>query len=151
MRDQLAETLVGFIVLLVAGGFLLYSLGGAEAATGGAAYRAEFPYVDGLSVGSDVRMAGVPVGRVTNIEFDEALFTPVVTFTVDRGLLVDEEARLSFKTEGLLGGVYLDLLLGAGEPLEAGDFLPEPHQPPIDVIQLLFEIFGSGASAAGET
>lgn len=146
MRDQLAETIVGFIVLVVAGAFLVYSLGGQSGAAGGAPYRAEFPFVDGLNVGADVRMAGVPVGRVTGIEFDQEAFAPVVSFTVRRDISVDDAATLSFKTEGLLGGVYLDLLLGAGDVLEPGETLPEVHQPPINVIDLLFEIFGDATS-----
>lgn len=147
MRDQLAETIVGFLVLLVAGGFVVYSLGAANGGGTGYALRSEFPAVDGLKIGSEVRLAGVPVGSVKAIEFDEGLFAPVVTFTVRDGLEVPADSTLKFKAEGLLGGSYLSLVLGADEEVaKAGDLLMEPGQGPIDVFEILTDVIGAAAT-----
>ena len=68
MAENTTEVLVGSAVLAGAVGFLIYAAqitGGAT--TGGSAneYWASFRSVEGVSVGTDVRMSGVKVGTVT--------------------------------------------------------------------------------------
>ena len=64
-RRNFAEVLIGAVVLLVAAGFLAYAIAhSGRSATPGYLLFARFDHIDGLSVGSDVRIAGVKVGTV---------------------------------------------------------------------------------------
>ena len=65
-QRNLTELVAGAVVLLVAAGFLGYAVAHTgRASVGGYTLHAKFDRIDGLSDGSDVRMAGVKVGSVT--------------------------------------------------------------------------------------
>ena len=45
-------------------------------------FKAHFSYVEGLNIGSDVKLAGIPIGKVTNLEIDNDLIaSPVYSIT----------------------------------------------------------------------
>jgi phospholipid/cholesterol/gamma-HCH transport system substrate-binding protein len=117
-RRNVAEVLAGLLVLLVAAGFLAYAL-----ATSGAAsvpgYRltAEFDRIDGLTVGSDVRMAGVKVGSVTATAIDPKTYLANVDFTVQRNLQLPTDSSAAITSQSLLGGDYLSLVPGGSEQM----------------------------------
>src|SRR5690606_12637290 len=71
-----AELWVGAAVLAVAAGFLIWSTSGGRTSGLGGGYelRAAFPNVSGIEVGTDVRVAGVRVGRVAGIELDSQTY-----------------------------------------------------------------------------
>jgi phospholipid/cholesterol/gamma-HCH transport system substrate-binding protein len=140
MRDQIAETLVGAVVLAIAAVFLGYSLTAAER-TGGGGYplMARFGSVDGLATGADVRLSGVKVGSVSGIRLDPATYNAVVDFTVAHGVQIPSDSSASLKNEGLLGGVFLEIQPGGEtEALAPGGEI-EYGQGAIDVIRLLSE------------
>ena len=65
-RRSAAEIITGAVVLVVAAGFLLYAVANTgRASVGGYTLTATFDRIDGLSAGSDVRLAGVKVGSVS--------------------------------------------------------------------------------------
>jgi phospholipid/cholesterol/gamma-HCH transport system substrate-binding protein len=140
MRDQIAETLVGALVLAIAAVFLGYSLTAAErTGRGGYSLSARFGSVDGLATGADVRLSGVKVGSVSSIRLDPASYNAVVEFTVAQGVEIPADSSASLKNEGLLGGVFLAIEPGGEEEmLQAGAEL-EYGQGAIDVIRLLSE------------
>ena len=66
MKDNLVETLVGFGVIVVAAIFVFYGYSVTDSSGGdGYVVSAEFDRVDGLTIGSDVRMSGIKIGTVT--------------------------------------------------------------------------------------
>lgn len=140
MRDQAAETLVGALVLLVAGLFLVYSLNtSGERRGGGYPLSVEFASAEGLAIGSDVRISGVKVGSVASVTLDPASYQAKVGFVVDDAVTLPIDTSVSMRTEGLLGGVYLDLEPGGeAEMLAAGDEL-DYGQGAIDILKLLAE------------
>jgi phospholipid/cholesterol/gamma-HCH transport system substrate-binding protein len=140
MRDQIAETLVGAVVLAIAAVFLTYSLTTAErTGRGGYPLSARFGSVDGLATGADVRLSGVKVGSVSGIRLDPTTYNAVVDFTVAQGVQIPTDSSASLKNEGLLGGVFLDIQPGGEEdPLPPGGEI-EYGQGAIDVIRLLSE------------
>lgn len=116
---SLAELLAGFLVLVVAGGFLLYAVlqGGRTPQSGGVELTAEFDRVDGLASGADVRIAGVRVGSITGLRINPETFMAEVTFRVgsDIGLPTDSSAEIT--SEGLLGGKYISIVPGGSDRL----------------------------------
>ena len=87
MRESLFESLVGVLVVAVAGIFLFFSLQQRSEAAPADSYQlvAKFNRVDGISAGSDVRMAGVKIGAVNTIALDPKSYKAVVSFTVKKG------------------------------------------------------------------
>ena len=82
---------------------------------------AKFNKVDGLSEGSDVRMGGIRVGRVTNMDLDSK-FRAVITMDVDSQFPYTLDTSAAIHTDGLFGVKFIVLEPGAEEAvLSSGD------------------------------
>lgn len=79
------------------------------------ALTANFNNVGGLKVGAPVKSAGVTVGRVAGITFDNTLYQAVVTINVDENRTFPTDSSISILTSGLLGEQYLGLDPGGEE------------------------------------
>lgn len=124
MKQSKLEFLVGLFVLLglAAIAYLTVKLG-AGSMIGGDSYmlEARFTSVSGLNVGSNVVVAGVPVGRVEAIRVEPSEYTAIVTLKVMAGLNLPTDSMASIKTTGLIGDKYVSLSPGAEDSyLEAG-------------------------------
>lgn len=151
MSENTTEVLVGGAVLAVAIGFLVYA-GQATGLSGGQSeypLAASFRSADGVEIGTDVRMAGVKVGRVTGIELDPATYRASTVFTVQEGIEVPDDSAVSVSSEGLLGGNYVEILPG-GSPFyfEPGDEI-EFTQGSVSLVSLLMK-FVAGDEEGGE-
>lgn len=146
MTENRTEIAAGFLVLLVAAGFLAYGarivdFGG----TGGSSYNlsASFRSAEGVSVGTDVRLAGVKVGTVTNVVLDPATFRAKAEFSLKQGIEVPDDSQVAISSEGLLGGNYVEILPGGSAfNYEAGDEILDT-QGAVSLISLLLK-FVSG-------
>lgn len=143
--ENTTEVLVGGAVLAVAVGFLVYAgqVTGFSGAQPEYALSASFRSADGVRVGTDVRMAGVKVGRVTGISLDPETYRAATVFTVRDGIDVPDDSAVAVSSEGLLGGNYVEILPG-GSPfyLEPGDEI-EFTQGSVSLVGLLMK-FVSG-------
>lgn len=122
MANQATETLIGAIVLAVAGFFLVYAANRTDADFGGGGYQlaAEFRAAEGLGVGSDVRLSGIKIGSVTGLSLDPKNYFAHVTMAIDQTVKLPEDSIAKISSEGLLGGNYVDVDPGAS------DFMLEP-------------------------
>ena len=83
---------------------------------------ASFDNIGGLKVRSPVKSAGVVVGRVSDIRFDNTSFNAVVTLKLDSRYHFPRDTSAAIMTSGLLGEQYLALEAGADERnLKQGD------------------------------
>lgn len=83
---------------------------------------AKFDNVGGIKPKAAVRSAGVVVGRVESIVFDDKSFQAVVTLALENRYVFPKDSSLKILTSGLLGEQYLGLEPGAEEQnLAAGD------------------------------
>ncbi|MEL7255226.1 MAG: outer membrane lipid asymmetry maintenance protein MlaD [Pseudomonadota bacterium] len=115
--QQTTETIVGAAVLAVAIGFVVYA-GQVAGVSGNASeyeLTASFRSADGVNVGTDVRLAGVKVGRVTEMELDVETFRAMASFSVRDGIEVPDDSAVAISSEGLLGGNFVEILPG-GSP-----------------------------------
>ncbi len=151
MTSHTTEVLVGGAVLAVALGFFAYAaqVTGAGPAGTGVGYSASFRSVEGVSVGTDVRLGGVKVGTVTGLELNPKTFRAETAFTVDQAIKLPEDTAVLISSEGLLGGTFVELLPG-GSPfdLEPGAEI-EDTQGAVSLINLLLK-FVTGDEEAGE-
>jgi phospholipid/cholesterol/gamma-HCH transport system substrate-binding protein len=151
MAGNTTEIVTGGVVLALALGFLVYA-GQVAGLAGnrGAAYEmtASFRSADGISIGTDVRMAGVKVGAVTGIALNPDTFRADARFTVADGIVLPEDTAAVISSEGLLGGNFVELRPG-GSPfnLEPGSEIVDT-QGSVSLVTLLLR-FVTGEGGGG--
>ncbi len=90
--------------------------------TGGYTVSARFTNIGGLKVRAPVTMAGVTIGRVTDIKLDATRLDAVVSMEINGAYEIPADSNASILTAGLLGEKYIGLVPGAApEPLQEGD------------------------------
>ncbi len=145
VQNHVAETVIGAVVVAAAIGFVVYAgqVSGRQAARDSYSLTARFRSVEGIAVGTDVRLAGIRVGSVTGLDLDPATFDARATFTVDRSLEIPEDSDVKIASEGLLGGSFLEIAPGASEfTLAEGDEVLNT-QSSVSLLNLLMR-FGGG-------
>ncbi len=112
---------------------------------------AEFENIGGLKVRAPVKSAGVVVGRVTDIQFDNQTFRARVTFTVDKRYRFPKDTFAKILTAGLLGEQYIGLDPGGdSEDLANGDKIAKT-QPAVVLENLIGQFLYSKAAEGGDT
>jgi phospholipid/cholesterol/gamma-HCH transport system substrate-binding protein len=145
MANSAVETAIGAVVLAAAVGFLIYAGQTRGVEIGGGSYplTASFRTAEGVSVGTDVRLAGINVGSVTGLDLDPETYQARMTFTVRGGLEIPEDTDIKIASESLLGGSYVELTPGASEfMLQPGDEILNT-QGSVSLLDLLLR-FGTG-------
>jgi phospholipid/cholesterol/gamma-HCH transport system substrate-binding protein len=147
MTDHTTEVVVGAAVVAAAAGFILYAV--QFAGVGGPAgdaytLTASFRSVEGIDIGTDVRLGGVKVGTVSGLTLNPDTFRADTVFTIDGTLQLPEDTAVVISSEGLLGGNFVELLPG-GSPfnLEPGAEIIDT-QSSVSLVQLLLR-FVSGS------
>jgi phospholipid/cholesterol/gamma-HCH transport system substrate-binding protein len=79
------------------------------------AVKARFISASGLKEGATVEIAGVTVGKVTQIDLDREDFEAVVQMSIDRGVELQEDVIASIRTAGIIGDRYVSLTPGGAE------------------------------------
>ena len=113
MKRNVIETIMGGLVLVVAGGFLVFAYkGSAVQAPKGYNLTARFERVDGLVVGADVRISGIKVGAVTAQDIDPVTYQAVITITIRDDIKIPKDSSAEIIGDGLLGGKYVAVIPG---------------------------------------
>lgn len=154
MSERMAETILGAIVALIAIGFFVFASAQARggASAGGIDYTARFQRVDGIIVGSDVRVSGVKVGVVRSVAIDSETYMAKLTLTVDPSVPILDETTARIASDGLLGGAYVSLEPAGIAPLAAGDEIANT-QGSVDLLTLLASAaqnMGGGSNGAAQ-
>lgn len=149
--ERWGETILGAAVAVVAVGFFAFAAAQAGQNTAGGGYelRASFQRVDGVGVGSDVRISGVKVGVVRSVSLDPSTYNAVLTLTVNNGVDVLDDSTARIATDGLLGGGYVSIEPAGMDPLEPGGQIPNT-QGSIDLLTL-FASFAQGSGNSGSS
>ncbi|RPH46411.1 MAG: outer membrane lipid asymmetry maintenance protein MlaD [Burkholderiales bacterium] len=122
------DTMVGGFVLLGLAALLFLALkaGNLGSFTAGGTYatQAKFDNIGGLKVRAPVKSAGVVVGRVAAIGFDDQAYQAVVTLSIDQRFKFPKDSSAKILTSGLLGEQYIGLEAGGDVAmLAAGDVI----------------------------
>ncbi|WIY25291.1 outer membrane lipid asymmetry maintenance protein MlaD [Parasedimentitalea psychrophila] len=147
MSHNTTEVLVGGVVLAAAIGFAVYAGQATGLSQSGADYRlnASFRSLEGVGVGTDVRLAGVKIGTVTDVELNPQTYRADTRFSVQQGIDIPDDSAIVVSSEGLLGGNFVEIMPG-GSPFnfEPGDEI-EDTQGAVSLITLLLKfVSGSG-------
>lgn len=114
MKIKIFETIVGTIVLVIAGFFLnyAYTIGNVKPPSESYSVFAKFKRIDGINVGSDVRIGGVKVGVVRNISLDKTFFLAIVEMNIDKKIKLPSDSSAEINTEGFMGGKFISIVPG---------------------------------------
>ena len=155
MHRNIIETIMGGLVLLVAITFIAFAYSSANIApSSGYSLTARFNRIDGLTTGSDVRMAGIKVGTIVETRLDPESYQAIVRMVINDGIPVTDDSTARILNDGLLGGYFILIEPGAGEPLSDGGELSYT-QDAINVVDLIAQLVfkavdnSSGKGAAG--
>lgn len=118
MSRTIVETLVGAAVLVVAAGFASYAFNSTHMDTRGSyPILATFDNIDGIAVGSDVRIGGVKVGVVNDVKLDEQSYRAELSMAMKDNVKVPDDSTAAIVSEGLLGGKYVALNPGGSDEM----------------------------------
>lgn len=151
MSHSTAEILTGAAVLALAAGFAFYATNGAGLANSGGTYplTASFQSAQGISAGTDVRLAGVKVGSITGLQLNPQTFYADAQIAVSSDIQLPVDSAIVISQDGLLGGSFVEILPG-GMPdnLAAGDEI-EDTQGSVSLLSLLMKFVGGEDDEAG--
>jgi phospholipid/cholesterol/gamma-HCH transport system substrate-binding protein len=103
--------------------------------------RAEFENVGGLKKGTNVEIAGVPVGTVEKISLQN--YKAVVSMQIGKHINIPEDTIASIKTKGLLGEKFVELSPGGSETCIKPGGSIQDTQAPLDFEEVLGKyVFG---------
>ncbi len=117
------EIVVGTFVLFCAIFFFVSSFRSANVSEVGGYYLiAKFENIDGIAVGSDVKISGVKVGTVESQFLDEKDFRAALKLKIHSSVQLPADSSAKIASEGLLGSKYLAIAPGGDdEILKEGD------------------------------
>jgi phospholipid/cholesterol/gamma-HCH transport system substrate-binding protein len=146
--ERWGETILGAVVAVVAVGFFVFAAAQAGQNTGsGYELIARFQRVDGIAVGSDVRVSGVKVGVVRAVSLDPDTYMARLSLSVAEGVEVLDDSTARIASDGLLGGAYVAIEPAGMDVLPAGGEIPNT-QGSVDLLTL-FASFAQGQESAG--
>jgi phospholipid/cholesterol/gamma-HCH transport system substrate-binding protein len=154
MQRSNKDVWVGLFVLLGGAALLFLALQSANLLSlsfdKGYAVTAKFDNIGGLKPKAAVKSAGVVVGRVDAITFDDKTFQARVTLSMDKRFAFPKDSSLKILTSGLLGEQYIGIEAGAETAnLTAGDAIGTTQSAVVLenlISQFLFSKAADGAS-----
>ncbi len=107
--------------------------------------KAEFTSASGLKKGAHVEMAGVSVGRVTNITFNPETYLAEVYIALENNIQIPDDSIASIRTSGIIGDKFLKISPGGSEIIIEPNMVITETEPSINLEELISKyIFESG-------
>lgn len=148
MQNGFVETLIGAAVVLVAVAFFYYGYSTTgSGSVSGYEVVAKFDRIDGIGVGTDVRLSGIKIGTVTKQELDQKSYRAVVRMSIRPDIQLPDDSSIKVASEGLLGGAYLAVAPGGSDGMMKAGSEFEITQGSIDLVGLLGQAIFSGAGS----
>ena len=139
MRDNnLAEIVIGAAVVAIAVLFIafIYTRTGSGGLSG-YEIQARLNKVDGMAVGTDVRLAGVKIGSVSDLTLDPRTYLVTVHMTIRNDVKIPDDSSLQVTAAGLLGSPYISITPGGDDKVLAPGGTIENAQGSVNVMDLI--------------
>ena len=135
MQKSKHDVWVGIFVMLGAAAIVFLALKAGNLLTlsfdSGYKVAALFDNIGGLKPKAAVKSAGVVVGRVTAITFDNETFQAKVEIEMNKGVAFPKDTSAKILTAGLLGEQYIGVTQGGDELLRCGEDEQAPLKPSV--------------------
>ena len=148
-REENRNILIGAAVLLaLVAGLVAIHINSAREKTSGYPLLARFDKAEGVAIGTQVRLAGITIGKVTHQKLDDN-FRAVLTLQLDGDVKLPKDSNAAIQTDGLLGGKFIALQPGGDEKnLQSGEEITYT-QGSLSLQDLLNMVISQGESAHG--
>ena len=118
MANNAIETVMGAVVLVVAGGFLYFAYNNGNVKTiDGYTVTADFSNLTGVEVGSDVRIGGIKVGVIEALALDPQTYQAHATLRVREDVKLPKDSSAAIRSAGLLGNKFVALDVGGDDEM----------------------------------
>ncbi len=147
-RSGTFETIVGAFVVIIATAFMFYAYDVSGKSLGRDSYSVDavFGRVDGITIGSDVRIAGVKIGSVAGNKLDMQTYEADLQLSIEDSVLIPDDSVAKIVSDGFLGGAHVSIEPGASEEmLGAGDKITIT-QGSVDLLGLAVQTFTNQAT-----
>ncbi len=154
MNNSTVETLIGAVVIVIAGAFLAFAYNTSGVGQKGSGYvvTAEFDNVEGVNVGSDIRMAGIKIGTVTAQSLNPENFQALISMNIDPAVQLTDDTSAKVTSEGLLGSKFISLEPGGSETKLADGGVIAYTQGAVDIWSLISQaMFDKSGAKTPET
>ena len=140
MRSNTFETFIGAIVIILAASFLFYSFSITDNNSEGTyQIKATFNRIDGIQIGSDVRLSGIKIGSVAKSSLNQTTYEADLVLVIDDSIYIPDDSSAKITMDGLLGSNYISIEPGGSDIyLTENDYLLYT-QGSIDLIGLVGE------------
>ena len=153
MANNAIETVMGAVVLVVAGGFLYFAYDNSNIKSiDGYEIKADFSNITGIAVGSDVRVGGIKVGTVESLDLDPKSFEAVATMRVKQGVALPKDTSAAVQSAGLLGDKFIALEPGGDDQNLANGDKIKYTESSVNLEEMIgkFVFSGGGADKGGD-
>jgi phospholipid/cholesterol/gamma-HCH transport system substrate-binding protein len=143
------DIVTGAVVIALVAAALVYAstiLGWFSGPTDAARYRVSLASAEGISEGTDVRIAGIPVGHVSWLTLNPETFGAETELTVEGPYQFPSDSLAVVSSEGLLGGTYVEIIPGtaSGTLAPGGQF--RTAEPEFSIVDLLLDRLNNNGS-----
>jgi|TARA_B000000477_G_scaffold48214_1_gene40702 phospholipid/cholesterol/gamma-HCH transport system substrate-binding protein len=116
MKSNTFEAIVGAFVIFLSVVFLFFGFSTMKLQNSdNYNISALFNRIDGIKIGSDIRMSGIKIGTVASQELDNSSFEAKVLMSIDSKILIPEDSSAKITSDGLLGGNYISIEPGGSD------------------------------------
>jgi phospholipid/cholesterol/gamma-HCH transport system substrate-binding protein len=149
MNRSIIEIFVGFFVLAIAIGFLIFTYKISDVKKLDRTYqvKARFNQVDGVIIGSDVSVSGIKVGSVADLFLDPETYDAVMIIAIRDNVKLPVDSSARIVSDGLLGGKYVEVQAGADDRMLKNDDIIQYTQSSINLESLIGKFIFNSASS----
>lgn len=153
MANNAIETVMGAVVLAVAGSFLYFAYSHSNVkSVEGYAVTASFTNISGITPGSTVRIGGIKVGVVEEMKLDPKSYKAVAALRIDENVALPKDSSAAIQSTGLIGEKFIAIEPGGDDALmKEGDKIAFT-QPSVSLEEMIgkFVFSGGGADSKGK-
>jgi phospholipid/cholesterol/gamma-HCH transport system substrate-binding protein len=142
-QSNIAESVIGAIVVAVAIVFLVFTYTRTGSGSlSGYELNVRLPKVDGLGIGTDVRLAGIKIGSISDMTLDPKTYLVTVHLNLRDDIKIPTDSSVMVTSAGILGSSYLSITPGGDDKMMAPGSYFENAQGSVDVMGLVGRFIG---------
>jgi phospholipid/cholesterol/gamma-HCH transport system substrate-binding protein len=148
MANNAIETVMGAVVLVVAGGFLYFAYDKSNVKPiDGYTLTASFSNISGIAPGSAVRVGGIKIGVIEDLTLDTKSYQAVAKLRIEDNVTLPRDSSAAIQSTGLIGEKFLAVEPGGEEDaLKDGDKIAFT-QPSVSLEEMIGKFMFSGGGA----
>lgn len=118
MKKDYLEITVGFTIIIFSIIFVIFIMKITNKKVNQEYYHlsANFSNIEGINVGTKVKIGGIDIGEVTQTKIDEK-YNVIVKMKIKKNVRIPTDSNIKISTSGLIGGKYLKVEVGGDEEL----------------------------------